>query len=504
MNYKQTSSVVLSLLLLQGCSGGEDQGLSGTEQPPVTTPPPVQVSEIDTSLRALIVEHGLTGDPSSGRTLPSISDPLAQLGMQLFYTKALGGEFDAACVSCHHPVLGGTDGLSLPFGVGAIDPDMLGVGRGDASGIPNVPRNSPTTFNVGLWDSGLFWDSRVESLGKEAGANGAASGISTPDSGNNVIDTLAGDNLAVAQARFPVTSAEEMRGALDAGETNSVLRAHLATRLASTAWLEEFQIAFSSSAPADQLVTFENIVAALGAYERSQLFVDNPWREYVQGDNNSISEAAKRGAILFFTPADQQGGGCVQCHSGDLFSDEGHHAIGAPQFGPGKGNPDDHDFGRENVSGNSVERFRFRTPSLLNITATGPYMHSGAYISLQEVLRHYNNPNNTVDDFFDDGGWCTLPQFADIANCAALYPTAQQNSNAALQKVATERNQNDPAALPNVNLNNNERSDIVSFLQTLTDPCVEDRACLSPWIPASADAVDEHQLNAIDINGNEL
>ena len=517
MLFKNLLVAIVGTALLQGCGSGAapEAAVAATPNaPPPPATPQAPIRSIDDELRALIAANDLTGDPSTGRDLPQISDPLAQLGKKLFFTKALGGDFDSACASCHHPVLGGTDRLSLSFGVGAIDPDLLGPGRGDATGIPNVPRNAPTTFNVGLWDAALFMDSRVESLGKEFGENGAASGISTPDSGINVIDVAAGENLAAAQARFPLASAEEMRGSLESGESDDVLRAHLAARLGdygagqgeltNSHWLTEFQSAFVSALPADGLITFENIAAAIAVYERSQVFVDSPWRDYVQGDDNAISNDAKQGAILFYTDTDQQGGGCVQCHSGDLFTDQEHHTIGAPQFGPGKGNPNNHDFGRENISGNATDRFRIRTPSLLNVEVTGPYMHTGAYESLQQVMNHYDNPNGTVDDFFDDGAWCSLEQFVGVQNCAALYPNAEQNSNQVLAKVNTERNQNDPAALPNVNLNNGERNDLVAFLRTLTDRCVEDRACLSAWIPASDEAADEQQLNAVDINGNLL
>ena len=511
---KRIFLMFLVLVGLQACGGSGDQTPVLADDPTSVVPDPPLANGLDDQLGALIDEHGLTGDPSSGRQLPSIEEPLAQLGKKLFFTKSLGGEFDSACVSCHHPVLGGGDDLSLSFGVGAIDPDLLGPGRGAASGVPNVPRNAPTTFNIGLWDKGLFWDSRVASLGAEIGQNGAASGISTPDSGFGVLDADAGENLPAAQARFPVTSVEEMRGLLESGNDNDALREHLAARIGNygvgagelnaSTWLSEFQTAFASSATAEQLITFDNIVAAIAAYERSQLFVDNPWRSYVGGDNTAISDEAKRGAILFLTPADEQGAGCIQCHSGDLFSDQEHHAIAAPQFGPGKGNENNHDFGRENISGLAVDRFRFRTPSLLNVAVTGPYMHTGAYESLAEVMRHYDNPNNTIDDFFARGGWCDLEQFEDVQNCQALYPNAEQNTQLAQNKLVDERNQDDPAALPNVNLNANERNQIVAFLQTLTDPCVQSRACLSPWIATADEAADEHQLSAVDINGNPL
>jgi cytochrome c peroxidase len=55
---------------------------------------------------------GLTGDPTTNRSLPDISDLKAQLGMKLFFTKRLGLDQDTACVSCHHPSLGGADDLT--------------------------------------------------------------------------------------------------------------------------------------------------------------------------------------------------------------------------------------------------------------------------------------------------------------------------------------------------------------------------------------------------------
>ena len=353
-------------------------------------------------------------------------------------------------------------------------------------------------------------------LRAEMGQNGAASGISTPDSGVGVIDPNAGANLTVAQARFPVTSVEEMRGSLEAGQSNDILRAHLAARIGNygvgageigtATWLQEFQNAFRSAETAENLITFDNIVAALAAYERSQVFVNNAWKEYVEGDLTAINDAAKQGAVLFFTDVADGGAGCVTFHSGDFFTDEQHHTVGAPQFGPGEGTGPGGtaDFGRENISGNAADRFRFRTPSLLNIAETAPYMHSGAYETLQDVVTHYDNPRQTVNNFFAGGGWCQLPQFEGIANCSTLYPNAQNDSDAALNKVDNERAANEPLALPEANLNQAERDQLVAFLLTLTDPCLQARACVADWVPDAGEAADIHQLNAVDINGNPL
>ncbi len=506
----------LLIVFLVGCGGS---GGSSSDADPITpdpapdpTPDP-EPGPLDETLGTLITRAGLSGDAAFNRILPDIADPLPQLGKKLFFSKSLGGEFDSACVSCHHPALGGGDNLTLPVGVGATSPDLLGPGRVDGNLIPDVPRHSPTVFNVGLWDSGLFWDSRVESFGKEAFANGSVSDIRTPDVAFGLADPDAGPNLPAAQARFPVTSAEEMRSNFLTGETNAALREHLAARignygagqgeLLSNDWLAEFQSAFASTADAETLITFDNIALALAEFQRSMVFTSNPFAEYVNGDLDALTNQQKEGAILFFQTVDEGGGGCANCHSGDRFTDELHHVIAFPQIGPGKGDGTDDDFGRARETGDDNERYHFRTPSLLNIAVTAPYGHAGAYESLDQVLQHYDNPGDETEDFFDDGGVCQLSQFEDVPDCENLYPAAEANTELALQKLAEERNSGD-SLFENPNLNGNERADIVAFLESLTDPCTVDRDCLAPWIPTRDEAPDENQLNAVDAGGADL
>ena len=313
------AACVLAALLVSGCGGGGggDAGTAPaaaiddppeTPQPAPLPPSPEPTEELDIELHGLIDALGMTGNASNGRNLPSIDDPIPQLGMSLFFSKSLGGGFDAACVSCHHPLLGGSDELSLSVGTGTVDPDVLGIGRQRPDGLPNVPRNSPTLFNVGLHDSGLFWDSRVESLDRGERLNGAGAGIRTPDTAYFVADAFAGTNLTAAQARFPVTSSEEMKTeTFESGSDNDAIRAHLAARignygigageLSTNEWLAGFQTAFASALPADQLISFEYIALALGEYQRSMVFIDSPWKAYVEGDFDAISESAKRGAL---------------------------------------------------------------------------------------------------------------------------------------------------------------------------------------------------------------
>ena len=221
--------VALICLCLAGCGGGGGGG-EGIETGG-SPPPPTQT--LDQQLRAVITAAGLNGDPTLGRDLPSIDDPLPQLGKLLFFSKSLSGEMDTACASCHHPALGGGDGLSLPVGTGAIDPDVVGPGRQRPDGLPNVGRHSQSVFNIGLFDAGLFWDSRIESINKDENANGETSGIRTPDTALNVADPLVpvGTSLPAAQARFPVTVPEEMRGNFLPGADGETVRQHLAARI---------------------------------------------------------------------------------------------------------------------------------------------------------------------------------------------------------------------------------------------------------------------------------
>lgn len=498
----------------QTANGGRDNPDQAANQTP---------SGVDNQLNELITTFNLNNHPQ--RDVPSIEEPLAQLGKKLFFTKSLGGDFDSACVTCHHPALGGADDLSLPIGVGATNEDLLGQGRVHHDGLPLVPRNAPTVFNMALWDRGLFHDSRVETLNFVRGSNGSNGDIRTPDSAFDTADNQAGVNLVTAQARFPVTSVEEMRGeTFEAGNTNNDVRNHLASRLGNygegvnalvqNTWLSEFQTAFGSNDSAENIVTYDNIAFAIAEYERSMTFVNHPWQQYMDGDLSAISNDAKQGALLFFTGPEQGGAGCAACHNGQLFSDEQHHVVAFPQIGPGKGdgNSGDDDFGRERETGDSIDRYRFRTASLLNLTVSAPYSHSGSYDSLEQVVRHYINPDRAVEDYFEErgrrgeqrNGICRLDQFETIQDCQELYPNAFSNSQAAVTKLQQEQNSGTSRLARGIRLNDTQVDQLVAFLEALTDPCVEDRDCLAPWIPAESEAADEHQLNAINRTGNAL
>ena len=226
--------------------------------------------------------------------------------------------------------------------------------------------------------------------------------------------------LAVTYCRhrraFPVTSNNEMRGEnFHKDDSPQAYREKLAARLGGygsqagelTAeetqyWLNEFRQAFNApDGLPNVLITAQNISAALADYQRSQVFTNNKWKNYIEGNTEAISNNAKQGALLFYRQQDQNGYACVNCHSGDFFTNEQFHHMLIPPVGPGKVDKNglllsNRDTGRGLITGNSMDRFKFRVPSLLNVEVTGPWAHNGAYTTLAGITRHMLNPYESI------------------------------------------------------------------------------------------------------------
>lgn len=451
-------------------------------------------------LRAIAAQAGMRGTPLDNVSAESIDSPKAQLGKSLFFSKRLSLTGTVACVSCHHPLLGGADALSLPVGVGAEDPDILGPGRrynphlaadSQLGPGPNVPRNSPTTFNIALYNRTLFHDGRIFVVDPTEQSNGMGQAIRTPDSLGNLPDPEAGKNLTMAQAKFPLTSPHEMRGIYElAGATAETVRETVTTRLVSSdsngAWLRAFNKAFGSGSPAT-VMTEKNIAEALSAYQRSQLFVSNPWFDFLKGNNSAISEQARKGARLFIDPPSKGGFGCAGCHTGDHFTDEKFHNIATPQIGIGKSSSGA-DFGRYDVTRDEKDRFAFRTPSLLNVAKTAPYGHAGAYKTLKEIVRHHLDPQASITSFSQN----TLPQLTELG---VSYSNSSSLTHQALNAL-NQAKASGVSLLPSVSATEEDVDALVTFLEALTDPCTESPNCMARWLPDEETSPDSSLLQA--------
>jgi cytochrome c peroxidase len=114
-------------------------------------------------------------------------------------------------------------------------------------------------------------------------------------------------------------------------------------------------------------------VKAIAAFERTLISGSSPFDRYVfGGEHGALTEEAKRGMALFFSPEI----GCARCHSGFNFAGNWRDAQGAT--------------GRASFANNGTSTRPMRVPTLRNIALTAPYMHDGRFATLEEVLEHYS------------------------------------------------------------------------------------------------------------------
>jgi cytochrome c peroxidase len=130
-------------------------------------------------------------------------------------------------------------------------------------------------------------------------------------------------------------------------------------------------------------VTLDRVVMAIATFERTLLSGDSPFdRFYFNHDVNALSSSALRGWNIFRGRA-----GCIRCHVFNqrmpFFTDFQYHNTGVSSGAEHK------DFGRFRISRDSQDRGRFKTPSLRNVAETAPYMHDGSRATLSAVLDHY-------------------------------------------------------------------------------------------------------------------
>ena len=138
-----------------------------------------------------------------------------------------------------------------------------------------------------------------------------------------------------------------------------------------------------ASAYGDEKVDLERITRAIASFERTIIVYESPWQLYEAGYREALGEAARRGFEIF---RDNKRGRCTACHSGPNLTDEKYHNTGI-------GMAEDStvvDPGRYEATGADEDRGRFKTPTLLNVGLTAPYMHDGSLGTLEEVVEFYD------------------------------------------------------------------------------------------------------------------
>ena len=372
------AAVVFVAVIMTGCDGGPQM---------LTT----SGNELDDRLTAVLAEHGFSGRIESSLEAQlgrRVNRELARIGQLLFFDPVTSLAVDGknTCAGCHAPNVSFGDTQSIAIGVnsnGIVGPNRAG---------PRNMRRSPTVINAAFYPR-LMLNSRFESL--SGSPFDSSQGFLFPEPEGLSLSHL--PHLFAAQAFLPVVDRAEMAGFHFEGSRDE-MRAALARRVDA---IGEYRERFGEVFPeikAGAPLAFEHLGLAIAEFQLSLVFANAPIDRYARGQLNALSEEQKRGALLFFGKAQ-----CVACHavdvpfaSGDeMFSDFREHVLGVPQIVPEETNvgfdgpAQDQDFGREHVSGDPADRYKFRTSPLRNVGLQATFMHNGAFLNLEDAIRHH-------------------------------------------------------------------------------------------------------------------
>jgi cytochrome c peroxidase len=450
-------------------------------------------------LRRLLAEHGVEPlDPA-----PPRDEAKWELGRALFFDPVLGGNRDVSCATCHHPSAATADGRSravgtlaylagdrrLPEGFSLVEGPggekvLAGFKR---SGAPHsfTPRNSPELFNRGdpAWRT-MFWDSRVH---RTEDGRLAVNAMRLPRSPGlyQVVMPPEVEGLLAAQAMMPVLSDDEMRGTKgqsDASgarnEIGDILRqneeeiwAALTSRLLEFEGYRELFAAAYPGVPRESL-RFAHAANAIAAFETDAFtLLDSPFDRFLAGDDGALGAGQLKGALLFYTKAR-----CAECHAGKLLTDQLAHNIGVVPIGPGPDPKERTDFGIAHRSNAGLDqKYAFRTPPLRNVELTAPYMHNGAYATLEAAVRHHLDPEGSLDRY-------------DRSQLEPEFRGAVHDDEATRREVKRTLSR---LLRPLPQLDEEEIEALLAFLRALTSPSVGKLVELVPeGVPSGLPLVD--------------
>ncbi len=400
--------------------------------------------DLDQRLEKIIADNQL----SALERLPKSSTPLVRLGGMLFAEELLSGPKDISCMTCHHPMNGTGDALAFPIGTGGMG---MGKGRMQRSGLLSK-RNSQPLYNLGYPEiEHMFWDGRVY-------RNSVTGELQTPEPALNGVDpqlkevTKVLSSSTSAQALFPIINDAEMRG-----KNNDVANAPsdvaswevVMKRLLKEEGRDKYVDLFKAAYPKSTKFNIGHVGEAIGSFIKDQFFLaDTPYDRYLRGDLKAMTDSEKRGLIAF-----EQRGKCMQCHNGPHLSNFLYKTVATPQFNSDTV-AEPYDEGRFEVTGVKRDLFKFKTPGLRNLRLTAPYMHNGAFATIEEAVDHYNDPKAGLEAF-------TLNQ-VNLSNYTDNFVIDRDPTRNKLRVNLISIGE----VRRGINLTDQERSDLIQFLKT--------------------------------------
>jgi cytochrome c peroxidase len=325
--------------------------------------------------------------------------------------------------------------------------------------LPRVPDNNPMTTEKVELGRYLFYDPRLSGNGTQScsschlqalaftdgralpvGSTGdihPRNSMTLTNTAYSATLTWANPNLLVLERQIPIPMFGEHPIELGiTGNEGIVLSRFRDDPL--------YQTMFAAAFP-DQSdpFTFNNIALALASFNRTLISGDSPYDQYVRGDTTALSESARRGMNMFFSESLE----CHHCHTGfnftlstvtanTTFADYPFFNTGLYNIG-GTGAYPTGNTGIHEITNVASDMGRFRPPTLRNIALTAPYMHDGSFASLEEVIR-----------FYADGGRVITE--GDYAGDGRANPFKN-------------------GLVPGFSISDQEISDLVAFLESLTD-----------------------------------
>jgi cytochrome c peroxidase len=125
-------------------------------------------------------------------------------------------------------------------------------------------------------------------------------------------------------------------------------------------------------------ITTERFLKALSQFMLTLVSANSRYDKYIRKEQGGGLTADELEGLEIFKQK------CASCHSGELFTDQSYRNNGLPVY-----NKDD--TGRQRITALAEDSYKFKVPSLRNISVTAPYMHDGRFYSLDAVLNHYSD-----------------------------------------------------------------------------------------------------------------
>jgi len=288
------------------------------------------------------------------------------VGKKIFFDEDLSSNGNQSCGSCHDPA------------AGFADPNVLATSPVSEGSVPGQfgNRNAPTAAYASLIPPFAALMTQTVDL------------TVSNFHGGQFLDGRA--STLADQAKAPFLNPVEM---------NNADKATVVTKVQNSSYADEFIEVFGANAFANVDQAYDNIAAAIAAFETSSEV--NPFTskfDAVMAGNASFNMSEQRGFDLFTGTAAK----CGNCHTvnspdatGSLFTDFNYYNIATPANPGNPANPfTDIGLGDNMLIANPVtraaEQGKFRTPTLRNVELTAPYMHNGAFATLNEVIQHYD------------------------------------------------------------------------------------------------------------------